>query len=796
MADSQLPSLILTHLKSRDYRPQPPRRLARELSVHGDQQYPSFREALKELMRQGRAVFGAGGTIMVPTQQVSRDTILGTYRHNKRGFGFVVPTDPQSHEDLFIPEGENGGAITGDTVRAMITSRGQRDGKTLYTGRVMDIVERTKARFVGTLTRQGSQWLVLPDGNTLTDAIIIPDAASKHARPGVKVVVELTVYPESMKLAQGVITEILGREGEKDVDLRGIIAQYNIQEEFPDEALDQARHAVDSCDMEYERSVREDLSSQTIVTIDPDDSKDYDDAISLRPADGGCWELGVHIADVAHFIPPGSPLDLEAHDRGNSVYFPGYVIPMLPEILSNGICSLQEGVPRLCKSAFIVIDSAGRPVRMRFANTIINSAKRLRYKEAQAIIDQARRIPHPDGPRSVSDYPKAVVRLLADMNHVARLIQKRRLAAGQLVLNLPVVDLVLDDDGRVVDAVPEDQSYTHTLIEMFMVEANEALARLLDQLKVPFLRRTHPDPDDADSLRLREFIQFSGHKLPKTLDHKALQSLLAAVKGKPEEFAINLAVLKSLTRAEYSPKNIGHYALASEQYAHFTSPIRRYADLTIHRLLGTYLAQNGQQARHKKPQFIDIPTVDDLVQLGKHLSFTERRAEGAERELRQIKVLTLLQNHIGEVFTGVVTGITNFGVFIQLQTWLVDGLIRYERLLDDWWDVNEKAGYVRGQRSGIRIAIGDVAKVVIVKVDLPRRELDLSVVELPGKRITAAKGAPAAARQQKAVPQRGGQPRGRQKAGAPNARPGRAGAGRPPMRSSGRKAGGKGRRGR
>ena len=786
MVNSGLPSRILSHLQSKGYRPERPQKLADALRLQGEGEYPSFRQALKELMREGRAVLGAGGTVMLPTQQVSRDIILGTYRHNRRGFGFVVPTDPQSHEDLFIPEGENGGALTGDAVRAKITSRGQRDGKTMYTGRVTDIVQRSKAKFVGALVKQGTRWVVMPDGNTFTNPIIIPDAGSKHVKAGTKVVVELTTYPEGMTLAQGVITEVLGQEGEKDVDLRGIIAQFGFPEEFPEETLAQARIAVDTCDMERERSVREDLSGQTILTIDPDDSKDFDDAISLRRMEDNTWELGVHIADVAHFIPAGSALDVEAHERGNSVYFPGYVIPMLPEILSNGICSLQEGVPRLCKSAFIILDDHGRPVRMRFANTIIQSALRMRYKEAQAIIDKAAKIPHPDGPRKLSYYPREVVDLLQDMNHVSRLIQKRRLAAGQLVLNLPTIDLVLDDGGRVVDAVPEDQSFTHTLIEMFMVEANEALARLLEKLDVPFLRRIHPDPEDTDSLKLREFIMFAGYKLPKTLDRKALQGLLAAVKGKPCELSINLAVLKSLTRAEYSPQAVGHYALASEQYCHFTSPIRRYADLTVHRLLDEYLRQ-GAQSRRSKVKFEGTPTEADLIELGKHLSVTERRAEGAERELRQIKVLTLLQGHVGEVFDGVVSGIANFGLFIQLRTWLIDGLIRYEHLLDDWWDVNEKAGYVQAQRSGVRIGIGEVVKVVIVNVDLPRRELNLAVVELPGGKQLPAKG-----QTDKGRPQ-GGRPQKAQTDTRKNLRPPMPPHGRPQRQAAGQPPRGGGR---
>jgi ribonuclease R len=304
-------------------------------------------------------------------------------------------------------------------------------------------------------------------------------------------------------------------------------------------------------------------------------------------------------------------------------------------------------------------------------------------------------------------------------------------------LDLPEVHLVLDESGKVVDAIPEDTSFTHTLIEMFMVEANEAVARLLDSLDVPFIRRTHPEPDLEAAAKLRKFTEAAGHRVPKEMDRKALQALLDKVRGRPEAFAVNLAVLKSLTRAEYSPQVIGHYALASEHYCHFTSPIRRYADLTVHRLLDAYFEASSRDATHRasvhrkgRVQLQDIPSESDLIELGRHLSFTERRSEDAERELRRVKLLELLSRHIGEEYTGVVTGITNFGIFVQLTDWLIDGLIRYENLLDDWWDVDERTGSVRGQRSGQKISIGDLAKVLIVKVDVPRRELDLAVREI------------------------------------------------------------------
>lgn len=715
--------------------------------AHDETHYHHFRDALRELMREGRVMLGARGAVLLPGGGQQRDDFVGTYRQNKRGFGFVVPSDPQSHEDLFIPEGNNNGAITGDVVRAKITSRGQKDGKAIYSGRVTQIVQRTQKKFVGSLARHGGQWMVLPDGNTFTEAILTPDAASRHVKPGTKVVVELTSYPTGDERAVGVITEVLGGAGEKDVDLRAVIIQHNLPGEFPEAALQQARASIAAFDPQAQRAQRLDLTDAVICTIDPDDAKDYDDAISLRQLDNGLWELGVHIADVSFFVPAGSALDEEAYARGNSCYFPGHVIPMLPEVLSSGVCSLQEGVPRLCKSVFITYDESARPVATKFHNTIIKSAKRLRYREAQAIIDRAPEIPHPDGPRAIGDYPPHVVRLLHEMNELARRLQKRRREQGQIVLDLPEVDLVLDEEGKVIDAVPEDQSFTHTLIEMFMVEANEAVARLLDSLDLPFIRRVHPEPEVSNSERLRAFVQVSGFRLPKALDRKAIQQLLAHVHGRPEAFAINLAVLKSLTRAEYSPDPVGHYALASEHYCHFTSPIRRYADLMVHRLLDLFFAArertpSGAKGSRRKVK-IDpdlAPSFDDLVEAGRHISFTERRADDAERELRQVKLLELLKDKIGEEFTGVVTGITNFGIFVQLQTYLVDGLIRYENLLDDWWDVDERAGIVRGQHSGQRIGIGDVVRAYVVRVDVARRELDLAISHVVGRARKGATG--------------------------------------------------------
>jgi ribonuclease R len=738
----QLQNKIIERLKSEDYQPQRPRRLARDLNVHQEENYHEFRDALRELMHEGRVVLGAGGNIVLPSEQPHRDEFVGVYRAKKGGFGFVVPTDPSAHEDLYVPKGAHGGAISGDVVRARITNRRRDEGKVLYEGRITEIIERSQKRFVGSLIKHGAVWQVFPDGNTLTQPILAPDAASRHIKPGTKVVIELTTYPENDEPAQGVITEVLGAAGEKDVDLKSVIVQFNLPVEFPEEVRAHARRSVDSFDPEEERGKRLDMTDELICTIDPDDAKDYDDAISLRQLDSGEWELGVHIADVSHFVPTGTPLDVEALKRGNSVYFPGFVIPMLPEILSNGVCSLQEDVPRLCKSAFIRYNDRAEPVGSKFANTIIKSAKRLRYREAQAILDRSDVIPHPEGARALADYDPRVVELLDQMNDLAKRLHKRRVHQGQLNLDLPQIELQLDEEGKIIGAVPEDTSFTHTLIEMFMVEANEAVARMLDWLKLPFLRRIHPDPEPQGAERLRHFVDVAGYKLPKNMDRKALQTLLATVKGKPESFALNLAVLKSLNRAEYSPEVIGHYALASQHYCHFTSPIRRYADLTIHRLLDAYFearskvggAAASTDSPRKRIEVDNVPSYKDLVEVGQHISFTERRAQDAERELRQVKVLELLKGHVGDEFEGVVTGITNFGIFVQIREYLIDGLIRYEDLMDDWWTVDERAGKVTGQRTGTKIGIGDVATVVIVGVDEARRELNLAIRKFLGQK--------------------------------------------------------------
>ena len=764
----QIRDQILDHIEAHGYEPQTPDALAETLGIDAEHR-EHFDAELDDLIEHGDLAVDPDGRVDLAGEEDGR-LVLGSYRHNPRGFGFLVFDDPTAGDDAFVPPGKNNGALSGDQVRARVYYKGLRDGKDNYEGEVVEILERLQSRFPGTLLKHGDTWYVDPDGTTFTDPILTPDAAGRNVPEGTKVVVELTQFPAGDSPAKGVITDVLGQPGEKDVDLLSVMAQFGLPEDFPQTVKDAASNAVRGFDVEAARSERLDLTDTVICTIDPPDAKDYDDAIGIERNDDGTWTLGVHIADVSTFVPTGSVLDEEAKKRGNSTYFPGHVVPMLPEVLSNGVCSLQGGVDRFAKSVFITLefkrDGTAVPVRTSFSNSIIRSAARLRYIEAQAIIDGHETIPHPDGDKTVDDYDEDVVDLLDDMDELARAIQKRRHQQGQINLSMPAIDLVLDEAGKVVGTKEEDDSFTHTIIEMFMVEANEAAARLYYKIGVPYLRRTHPGPDGDGEEKLRKNLAVSGHQLPTNLDRQALQAVLAKVKGKAEEFAVNFAVLRSIGRAEYSPKAQGHFALASENYAHFTSPIRRYADLTVHRLLDSYFdalradfadGPVGPPSTEEAKQLrLDAPGYDELVDIGRHISFTERRSESAERELKQVKVLELLAEDIGGEYDAVITSIANFGVFVQLGDYLVEGLVRYEDFLDDWWDADPRAGLLRGQRSKRTVRVGDVVVARVIAVEPSKRELKLAVtdvksrgansVEQGGKAQPEAKGAPSTGR--------------------------------------------------
>jgi len=757
---------LLDHVSHEGYAPRRAHELVTELRL-SDEDKAALTGVLDSLAAEKAVEVSGTGLVSLPSLAGFGGEVTGSFKKNAKGFGFIRPDKPVREGDVFVPPDGTGDALSGDIVRATLhRDSGGGPSRSGFVGEIVEVLKRKRTSFTGTVEKRGQQWVVMPDGRELTSPVVVRDAQAKNAGEGDKVVVELLVYPEGDALGEGVIVRVLGEAGRPDVETQATIAAFNLPGEFPKECHDQAREVT----LQYEGEVaaftqrgpeslsgRQDLTGEFILTIDPPDAKDYDDAISIKKTEKG-WELAVHIADVSHFVPPKSPIDEEAKERANSVYLPRLVIPMIPELLSNGICSLQEGVLRFCKSSFMRYDRDGNITAEGVGNTLIKSAKRLTYLEAQALIDgdlpEARK--HAKTPPKYTDQ---LLEALQEMNALARAIQGRRQRQGMISLELPQVVLVYDDHGHVVDAQREDDAFTHTLIEMFMVEANEVLARLFEGVSVPLLRRTHPEPTPGDSDNLRKAATVAGFKIPKSPTREELQGLVNATRGTPAARAVHMAVLRTMSKAEYSPSLIGHFALASEAYAHFTSPIRRYADLTVHRALSEYLQHTGNGAKRPKSdgerealgnKLRDsemCPPEGELVEIGQHASMQEKNAEEAERHLRSFLVLQLLEKHIGESFGGVVTNVNQRGIFVQIDKYLADGFVKSSDLPGDttrsaatpFWKLDPRTGALVDQRSGRSFNMGDSVSVKIVQVDLARRQLELVVDDAAGRAAGKAK---------------------------------------------------------
>ncbi|MGA1466640.1 MAG: ribonuclease R family protein [Phycisphaerales bacterium] len=746
---------ILDHLRHDRYFPSASNVLADHLRVPPEAK-PAFHEALDALVREGAIEEGSDRKLRLPSLP---DELEGRIRVTARGFGFVIPDQPYREGDLFIPAEGVGDAISGDRVRARVYRRSRhrgrgtdRDDSKSFYGRVEEVIARGRTRFSGTLQKDGPQWLAIPDGKVLHDPVVIRDPGAKNAKRGDKIVFELLHHPGDGMLGEGVITEVLGEAGRLDVETAAVIAGHGLPGPFPDPVLDEAR----SVSADFERhaegpwSDREDLTTLLTVTIDPPDARDFDDAISVEriAGDGAArWRLGVHIADVAAFVAMGGSLDSEAQARGNSAYLPRHVIPMLPEILSNGVCSLQEGVNRFTKTAFIELDDRGRVLGTRLCRSVIRSRKRFTYLEAQAVIDGDLSIARKHA-KTEPQYPDEVVAVLRDADRLARILRERRMRSGQLVLQLPEFELVFDEEGKVVDAEPEDDAFTHTLIEMFMVEANEAVARTFADLGIALLRRIHPDPGFADIEELRTFARIAGFAMPDEPERRDLQTLLESTREHPAARAVHLAVLKTMSKATYAPAMIGHYALASEHYAHFTSPIRRYPDLTVHRACDAYLdlTENGAkvpggrgQAKLRGDLAQDERTLGEqqLFELGNHCSGTEVNAEEAERSLRTFLVMKFLEeHHLGADLPAAVTGVMPSGnVFVSLDRFLVEGMVKPQDLpgsgrSSSQWSYHPATMRLIAPRSGASIGLGDAVTARILRVDPASRTMDLAIVEV------------------------------------------------------------------
>jgi ribonuclease R len=634
--------------------------------------------------------------------------VIGMFRRAAGGHGFVRPLESPAgdrSQDIHIPAAAALDAVSGDTVRVRLAKARdvRRPGPA---GEIVEVVKRRTTRFVGRYFEAARAGWVQIDGTGFARPVAVGDPGAKGVRPDDKVVVEMVRFPAHVRDGEGVIVEVLGRAGDVGVDTATIIHEFGLPGEFPEDALADARRQAERFD-ESVPADRRDLTARTVVTIDPVDARDFDDAISLERVERGHWLLGVHIADVAHFVRDGAPLDQEARNRGTSVYLPDRVIPMLPEIVSNNLASLQPGRVRYARTCWIEFASDGVPVHAAVERSAIMSARRFTYEEVDVFLAD------PDTP--VVEMTPEVRTLLGRMRDLARLLRRRRIARGALQLERPEVKIDLDRDGRVSGAHVVSHTESHQIIEEFMLAANEAVAGALAAAGSGFLRRIHAAPDPRKLRQLTEFVTELGFEVDSLESRFELQRLLDMARGRPEEHAVHYAVLRSLSRAVYGPQEDGHYALASDCYCHFTSPIRRYPDLQVHRAL-------DEMARGRRTP------ADGLLQLGADCSDLERRAEAAERELVKLKLLLFMSGRIGMEMHAVVTGVEPFGLFVQGLEIPAEGLVPLDALPDDSYRFDKASHTLSGRRPGQSFRLGDRVEVAVVRVDLDRRELDFRLV--------------------------------------------------------------------
>ncbi len=671
----------------------------------------NFQLAVDGLVEIGTLLQTPGGLIR---PAAAKGLVLGSIRRNARGNGTFYPK--LTGEDAtpgILPEPwkifseDMAGAITGDTVLAQLAGRRSKEGG--RTGRVIEIVERATNTFVGIYFERRNQGFVQVDAAVFTVPIPVGDPGAKGAKPDDKVVIELLQFPSEDEPGQGVITRVLGPRGEPDVDTLSVIFQFGLPDEFPETVQNEAR-LVATQFSEAQLLGRVDLTQKTIVTIDPIDARDFDDAISLEKDEQGNWVLGVHIADVSHFVRPGTELDHEAKRRGNSVYLPRRVLPMLPEVISNGLASLQQDHVRYTKTAFITYSPEGTRLHAEFANTAIKVTQRFAYEQVMPLLNNE------PGAIEVS---AAVKTLLQNMMSLAMTLRKRRFAKGALELDMPEVKLDLGDNGKVSGAHRTEYDESHQLIEEFMLAANVATAEALFKSGTPFLRRAHASPDEKKLDSLAKFAGSLGFNIKNCQSREDLQKILKLCKDSPNEYAVSFALLRSMKQATYTSAIEPHYALAEEHYCHFTSPIRRYPDLTIHRQLDDLIARQKVKA---------IPEIETV---GLDCSQTERRAEQAEREVIKIQLLRYAADNPKLTLHAFVTGVERFGLFCQGIEIPLDGLLPIAALPDDRYDYDKTHHLLSGRRSGREFRLGDRLTLQLAKIDLAARELEFKLARKP-----------------------------------------------------------------
>ncbi|PWB73790.1 ribonuclease R [candidate division GN15 bacterium] len=695
---------ILRYIASEADRPMKMKELARALRID-DGSYGRFRRTVKDLIDSGELVYLKRNRIGVAEKL---NVAVGIMSITRSGAGFLIREGITP--DIIISQTGVGTAFDGDKVMVRLGGKiGDRDA-----GVVIRVLERATRNIVGVFRKGKALAHVVPDNPRIHRDLYIHPDNSLDARDGEKVVAQLLAWDDPYLNPEGKIVERLGFPGQPGVDMLTVMRAFNLPDEFPRQVLDEAEQAAARL-AETDLSERIDLTRECIYTIDPADAKDHDDAVSVEKIPGG-YRLGVHIADVSHFVIEGTSLDSEAYRRGNSVYLPGMVVPMLPHVLSSDICSLKPNRKRLAHSASIEFDSKGKMLRWTLFDAVIKSRAKLTYEEVQDYFKSGIRSEGIDKTSENLDIAR----------ELAQLLSARRFAEGSLDFDLPEAKIIMNEKGEVIELGHRVRLESHRLVEEFMLAANRAVALELFRAARPALYRVHDKPDMEKLEAFSLMMSRLGHKFPVSPNMKPIQfaRFLEGIKDAPEADFINELMLRSMQKAVYQRENIGHFGLAFSHYAHFTSPIRRYPDLVIHRLLKKHRSGEFTAAYAKRI----VPHIDHA---GQHCSETERNAEAAERQAIRVKQVQYMANHLGEEYDGVISGVTTYGFFVRLGNLGAEGLVRLSAIDDDYYLYDEKNYRVIGRRQKRTFRLGDAIRVGILKVDQTRAEIDLYIPAPP-----------------------------------------------------------------
>ena len=638
--------------------------------------------------------------------------VEGIFEANERGFGFVRPDD-EEEPDIFIAPLDIKGAWNGDRVEVRVVNKGdERHGPE---GIITRIIERNHKTIVGKFEKSKNFGFVVPDDKKIFDDVFIPKAQFNGARNNEIVAVEIVKWPERRRNAEGKVIKRLGKFGAPGVDILSIMYEHDLKEDFPDEVLAEVDKIPEEV-LKKEYKNRRDLRDINMVTIDGEDAKDLDDAVSIEKLENGNYLLGVHIADVSYYVKEGTALDKEAYERGTSVYLVDRVIPMLPRKLSNGICSLNAKEDRLAFSVMMQIDNTGRVIDSDIFKSVINVNERMNYSDVTKILENKDK-------ELIKRY-KDLVSDFKLMEKLSNILRKRRTMRGSIDFEIPEAKVILDEKNKPIDVKKYELTISNNIIEDFMLIANETVAERFYWLEVPFMYRVHDLPDTEKLENFVRFIYNYGYRIKglNSLKPKAFQSLLKDIKGKPEEKVISTLMLRSMQQARYSPDNTGHFGLAAEYYCHFTSPIRRYPDLFIHRVMSELIENEYKFRSDKRTKKLRKFSVEG----SKHLSEKEREADLAERDSVELKEAEYMSQFIGEKFKGVISSVTSFGFFVELPN-TIEGLVRVENIPDDYYVFNENQYSLIGERSHKVYRLGDEVEVILARVDVETRKIDFVV---------------------------------------------------------------------